>query len=264
MPSPFPGMNPYFESPRAWEMFHTQIVVTLGYALNRALPAGYFAKTEEMLFIHEPPAEHRRHFAQADVAAVVSGHAPGRAGGTAVAQADAAVAAPVRVIFPNVIEERHRYLSVVDKENRPAVAVVELLSPSNKPAGSHHDAYLSKRAQILKRTTHLVEIDLLRGGGRMPMEPTPAGDYLVAVARADERDVGVWPATLRAPLPTIPVPLRRGDGPVPLDLQAAVHAVHDDNSYARWLYDAGLDGVDPPLSPEDAAWAAELAATVRR
>ena len=67
-------MNPYFESPRAWEMFHTQMIVTLGYQLNAALPPGYFAKAEELLFVHEPPAEveaGRLH--KADVAAVAAG-----------------------------------------------------------------------------------------------------------------------------------------------------------------------------------------------
>jgi len=53
-------------------------------------------------------------------------------------------------------------------------------------------------------------------------------------------------------LPTIPVPLLRGDPDVPLDLGTAVRQIYDLSSYQM-----SIDYREPPpapLSNEDAAW----------
>jgi hypothetical protein len=62
--------------------------------------------------------------------------------------------------------ERHSSLEILDRRNRRVVTVVELLSPSDKTMGPDRDDYLAKRRQVLAGTTHLVEIDLRRGGIR--------------------------------------------------------------------------------------------------
>ncbi len=47
------------------------------------------------------------------------------------------------------------------------VMVIELLSPANKRTGvDAADAYECKRREIIRRSIHLIEIDLLRGGRR--------------------------------------------------------------------------------------------------
>ena len=110
------------------------------------------------------------------------------------------------------------------------VTIIEVLSPANKRANSDgRREYLAKRAMILRSSAHLVEIDLLRGGERLPMaEPLPSVDYDVIVSRAPRRPMAdVWPTTLRQPLPTVPIPLAGEDPEVPLDLQAIFHAVHE-------------------------------------
>jgi Protein of unknown function (DUF4058) len=54
----------------------------------------------------------------------------------------------------------------------------------------------------------LVEIDLLRGGQRMPMlDPWPDSPYTLLIARAGSL-CRVWRAHYRRSLPVIPVPLR--------------------------------------------------------
>lgn len=61
--------------------------------------------------------------------------------------------------------------------------------------------------------------------------------------------------SLRAPLPTIAVPLRPPFDDVPLDLQEVVETV-----YGRYRYDAVLDYAEEPPSPlreAEAAWARE-------
>jgi hypothetical protein len=69
----------------------------------------------------------------------------------------------------------------------------------------------------------------------------------------------VWPISLRQPLPVLPIPLLRPDPAVPLDIGQALRT-----AYQRARYDLRIDygqPPDPPLSSEDAAWAANLLTT---
>ncbi len=137
-------------------------------------------------------------------------------------------------------------MEIRDRRRRQLIAVIELLSPSNKNLGDDRNKYLGKREQILASTAHLVEIDLLRGGPRLPLEDMPVCDYCVLVARHEERPrVGIWPIGLRAPLPVIPVPLAGGDPDAKLDLQAALHEVYDRARYGSYIYQ------DTPMPPLD-------------
>lgn len=43
MPSPFPGMDPYLETPSIWSDFHLTMLVTIRAELNRVLPDRYAA-----------------------------------------------------------------------------------------------------------------------------------------------------------------------------------------------------------------------------
>jgi hypothetical protein len=58
-----------------------------------------------------------------------------------------------------------------------------------------------------------MEIDLLRGGDRSPLEtPLPPASYYVTLARSDQRPyVDVWPIQLTERLPVLPVPLSAPD-----------------------------------------------------
>jgi hypothetical protein len=48
------------------------------------------------------------------------------------------------------------------------VTTIELLSPSNKSNRADRDVYWNKVRRVLASRSHFVEIDLLRGGPRMP------------------------------------------------------------------------------------------------
>jgi hypothetical protein len=141
------------------------------------------------------------------------------------------------------------------------VTVIEVLSPANKRPGSDgRRQYLEKREEVLLSPASLIELDLLRGGERLPMAaPLPAGDYYAIIARGwrpRRADVYAW--SLRQPLPTIPVPLAGEDPDVPLDLQAAFATLYD-----RAVYAVSLDYrhvIEPPLAEADAAWAQEVLA----
>ena len=146
------------------------------------------------------------------------------------------------------------------REGEQRVTVLEMLAPVHKRPGEGRQAHLDKRAALLESSVHLVEIDLLRQGPRMPLEDTlsPA-DYLVVVSKASERPVGdVRPLGLRQPLPVLPIPLLPPDPDIPLDLGQALHT-----AYARARYDLRIDYTQPPapaLLPEDTAWATALLA----
>ena len=116
--------------------------------------------------------------------------------------------APARIRIPFVQFEKHLFLEIRDRKNRELVTVVELLSPTNKKTGPDREQYLAKRGKLLRGNVHLIEIDLLRGWPRMPMEPEMACDYCIMVSRVEDRpEASFWPLKLRDRLPPVPVPL---------------------------------------------------------
>src|SRR5438874_12955725 len=116
----------------------------------------------------------------------------------------------------------HYRLAIRDMEKRRLITVIEFLSPTNKK-GEGRRQYLAKRNLILASSVNLVEIDLLRQGNRLPTKGTlPTGDYFLFVSSAKKRPtIDVWPILLEQPLPTIPIPLKKKDPLVSLDLQRA-------------------------------------------
>jgi len=82
--------------------------------------------------------------------------------------------------------ESQRY---VPEKNGTLVAtymtLIELLSPTNKRAGSEgRERYLENRAEIRQSRANLVELDLARGGRRLPMQTElPRGDCYALVRR---------------------------------------------------------------------------------
>lgn len=136
------------------------------------------------------------------------------------------------------------------------VTAIEILSPVNKrPGHEAHSDYLRKRRELLRSQAHFIEIDLLRGGERSPLErPVPPAPYYVTLSRVDRRPhVAVWPIQLADKLPVLPVPLLEPDPDAPLDLGAAVAAVYERGGYAT-LIDYGRPPPPPELSQDEAAW----------
>lgn len=97
--------------------------------------------------------------------------------------------------------------------------------------------YVEKRAALMATSVHLLEIDLLRRGGRVLFEtdPPPA-NYYVYLSRFTNRPyTDIWPIDLRDRLPVVPVPLLPPDVDVLLDVQRAVDACYDLVHYERLL-----------------------------
>jgi hypothetical protein len=242
-------MNPYLEQDDAWEDFHHNFITRAQEALAPQVGENYFVKVEVRLYLHELSAEERRYFGRADVG--VTGPAENQPPESA-----RSLAAPLQLSLPNVEVERYSWIEIRDRRSRRVVTVLELLSPTNKTTGPDRDEYVSKRARILMSSTHLVEIDLRRGGQRPTPPVLPPCDYYALVSRAQDRpQLGMWPINLRDPLPVIPVPLTPPDPDVILDLQALLHRVYDTAGYGKYIY---AETPYPSLSPADAAWAQQF------
>jgi hypothetical protein len=144
-------------------------------------------------------------------------------------------------------------VEIRDRIERRLVTSIEVLSPSNK-RGEGRQEYLAKRRRVLHSTSHLIEIDLLRTGQRVPMKDLlPKAPCYVYVGRFEIRpDTDVWPISLDRSLPQVPVPLLAKDPDVTLDLQLAFTSVYDLSDY-----DLEIDYTqrpDTPLSPEESDW----------
>lgn len=249
MPCPFPGMDPFLEMPPYWSDFSPKLLTAISNALlPRVLPR-YDVRIEEYLVVTHD--EQRLHRVQPDVTISTAADWNVEDGGAA------AVAQPttVELDYPDFEPLTQRHLVLVHRASGRVVTVIELLSPVNKASGQEgRNAYLDKRAEFLASRCHLVELDLLRGGRRLPMAgPLPRGDYYVYVGRAGRRprcQVLAW--SLPAPLPTVPIPLLPEDADVPLDLQAAFRAAYEPALYERRLpYEGPLQ---PPLEAGRERW----------
>jgi len=255
MPSVFPGMDPYLEE-QVWTGFHSQFIAQLQRDLAPRVRPKYVTYIEETVYLRREPGAERGWivpdaFVVEDLRAKRGPAPTGQVGvGT--------LAPPVTLPLPQEDEVRQVHLEVRRQDTGAVVCIIEVLSPVNKEAGPGREQYLAKRRAVLRSPAQLVELDLLRGGERLPVEGVlPPAAYYVCVSRTEEwPQAGVWPVGLRERLPRIPVPLGEGDPDVPLDLQALFDAVYEAAGYAETL--DYRHGTEPPLSPEDAAWAEAL------
>ena len=253
MPARFPGIDPYLESQHYWPDFHSTFIGACREGIAEGLPDHYEARVDERIRLVGLPEERPKDF-EPDVA--VTGRTfsadPGPAAVTVLDRE------PITIPFVIFEEVREVYIKILHRPDRNLVAIVEVLSPDNKYEPGHGE-YLAKRNDLLRRPVHLIELDLLTNGHRLPMaRPLPPGDAYAIVARWDRHPDGeVYAWSIRQPLPRIRLPLQAPDADLVLDL-AAVYAT----AYARGRYARSVDYQAPltlPLAPEDRAWAENLA-----
>jgi hypothetical protein len=255
MPSPFSGMDPYVE-PR-WSNVHVLMMGALAAGLKRVLPPGLQARPEESVRIQSLAGDRLRDYrpdvALVDVAVITT--PPARPAAVA-----GVTARPIELaVHREPIVTRN--IEIVDLQAADrVVTVIEVLSPRNTRSGPLNDDYRDKLGDYEAAGANWVELDLLRSSRRhlaVTWDDLPPGerrDYLAVVFRAATARLSAYPFGVRDLLPTIAIPLRRGDADVPLDLQAAFDRVYDEGPF---------DDIDyhrppvPPLSDADAAWAAE-------
>lgn len=251
MPSPFPGMDPYLEGSE-WQSVHTELSAEIARQLAPKVRPKYIVRSTRR-FVTEMPEDVGIAIESAypDIGVLYPGR-PGALASTPTARTQAPL--QIATILPEQVP--HITIEIRDVANRNLVTAIEVLSPTNK-RGEGYREYLDKRSRTLLSSAHLIEIDLLRQGKRVPMQkPLPPAPYFVFLSRVERRPiVEVWPIQLDMRLPVIPVPLLPGDPDVDLDLQLAF-----DTMYDTFGYDLSIDYTRPPEVPlegEAATWVAE-------
>ena len=261
MRSPFPGMDPYLEDPAFWQDFHQSFITYCrDYLLDR-LPDAYEARANERVRLVEASSNRERQLLP-DGAILRAPWGPATPQPPGAAARGVATLEPVSIPMAVTAEMRDTWIEILHRPERSLVTVIELLSPTNK-AGAGYGEYLAKRRAVLEQNANLVEIDLLKGGERMPfLRPLPAADYHVFIARQNRRpyaDVYSW--RVRDTLPLIPIPLRPPDDDVTIDLATLLAQAYERGRYARYLRYEGPPRA--PLAPDDVAWAEETAKPMR-
>ena len=256
MKSPFPGMDPYLE--QYWGDVHTTLMVYARNQINENLPDDLQARVEESVSVEIDEGFHRTVYP--DIRVVEE---PGAwSEGTGALVAEVAAAEPCVVeIEDDPLTRRH--LEIVDlSDGGRVVTAIEVLSPGNKVGLDGQVAYLRKQREYLEAKINLVEIDLIRAGEfilAVPPERIPAPfrtPYQVCVRRATQSHrIEIYRAPLRERLPNIPIPLRRSDPDVVLQLQPLIDACYRDGRYHRINYRA--DPI-PRLGETDALWVDRL------
>ncbi len=251
-------MDPFIEM-QEWSDFHARYMTVLSELLTPQVRPRYVVRGERRVYLEHLFGEPEQVIP--DVAILERPGVSQSSSGTALLGETAAAIAPIECLLPEAEELHEYYLVLREQETLRIVTLIELLSPTDKRAGSAgREQYLDKREEILQSRTSLVELDLLRGGQRLPMQGNlPRADYYALVRRGwRRRRAAVYAWTLQQKMPPIPIPLQQDEPEPTLDPQAAF-----DLSYDRAAYQDSLNysqALQPPVRAEDADWLRELAA----
>jgi hypothetical protein len=250
-------MDPYLEHPVLWEGVHARLIVAVANQLQPKLDPRYITSIEERVFIEGP----QRRVPDVWIQKVLGVDEASRA---VESGSDTAV-----ILEVEEVTIRETRVEILDAYNAmKLVALIEVVSPTNKAAGPGRVSYQAKQRETLGGECHLIEIDVLRIGRHVVcvpewrVEPLKPFDSLCCVSRWPRRNrFELYPRRLRERLPRLAIPLADGDPDVTLDLQAALEQVHVEGRYGRRVrYDRPCD---PPLAPDDQAWATECIAAFR-
>ena len=257
MPSPFAAMDPFLEDPGLWPDVHHNLISRIQGQLSAQLRPNYLVRVEERTYIADEANE--LPYSQLRIPDVEVASRPGWEEASFALGSEASpwpVAEPVVATTWFDEEVREAFLKVIARESRAVIAVIEILSPANKTAGSAgRESFEKKRREIMYSPSHWVEIDLLRGKRtvRVPKK-IASSDYLVHVSHAARRPLGLlFPIRLQQRLPIVPIPLKPEDSDARLDLQAAL-----DSAYDNAGYDLEIDyrrEPNPPLNGKLTEWA---------
>jgi hypothetical protein len=252
MPSPFPGMDPYFENPAIWADFHDSLIYCIRAALQPQIKPKYVALTQDRLYVLES-----EHPIFPDVALIRSSSPQSTTATVATLEPDAPT------VFELWREDiREPVIHIVEPAaNNRIITSIEVISPTNKAAGEGRVAYLQKQDELWRGGANLVEIDLLRAGPLLirlseeKLKSLKPWHYLTAVTRRWPSRLEIYEITLHKPLPKIAIPLTPDDKDVVLDLQAVFNANWEHGPYPEILrYDEAPPG---PLTPDEIAWCEE-------
>jgi hypothetical protein len=244
-------MDPYLENPELWSAVHSRLMVAIADELVDHLSEKYRVEVEKRVYFSSD--DESVLVGIPDVAVATSRSTVSQTGSPTISLP----VQPETVTVPLAEEVSERYLEIREVATGMVVTVIELLSPKNKRPGEGRIAYLRKRQQVLASVSHLVEIDLLRGGTPLPMSGDYASDYRILVSRADQRpSADLYGFSLQQPIPPFPVPLLSNEAEPLLDLQPLLRRIYEKGRYHLAInYQQPLV---PALSEADQNWVAAL------
>lgn len=222
MPSPFPGMDPYLETPKLWPAFQHQLLACLYQILLPGLVDRYRARVGTRTYVSEMPLF-------------------------------------TSIVREQFAEE---YIEIRNRADGKLVTLLEIVSPANKTTPAGRQAYLDARQQALAQRAGIVEIDLVMQGKPLltySRDGLPEYDYAVTVTRANAPDrYEIYTSTLQKKLPKFKLPLAVDDRDALLDLQAAFGRAYDLGSFVNQIDYASPAPPDVPFTPAHRIWAEEL------
>jgi len=236
----YEGINPHLndmlqEEGMLWKEFHDTHITDIRRLLNQQLvPTGYEARlvsglqltTLDLDTLNYDPS----HPIQPDVLVrqYAKGKAPLPPTDAANTQADASVK---EYSIPDALglseQDYLNALAIVkvgSHSDELPLAWIELLSPSNKPGGAHHDKYESKCLGLLEKGIPLVQIDYLNQTSAvfpvLPHYPQDPGSKPFYLSVSDPRPTQDYPQGkvrilqfgIEESVPTTLIPFRDGDG----------------------------------------------------
>jgi Protein of unknown function (DUF4058) len=198
MPSPFPGMNPYFEQTDHWLDFHTEFLSALRRLLAPQVGPKYIVQLAVRLL--EAPAQ--VWLPEQDVEKGPFLEVRDRQGRELVTV--------VELLSPSnkrAGDDREQYLAKRRELLRSPAHLVEIDLLRGWTPMPQEDRPECDYSVMVSRA-----------------EKRPAADF--------------WPIRLRDRLPTIPIPLRPTDADVRVDLQEVLHRAYDGPGYEHFIYNS--------------------------
>jgi Protein of unknown function (DUF4058) len=247
MPSPFPGMDPYLESPDLWPEVHHRLISAIAIDIAPSLRPKYRVAIEKRTYLTD--ADQTIEVGVPDIA--VLAQTPNRITATATRS----VSDSVTVTLPVPHEMNEGYLEIREVATGRVITVIEVLSPTNKRSGKGQDAYEEKRRQVLSSPTHLIEIDLLRSGTPpQTLGTINPSHYRILVGRKEHRpQAQLYAFNVQQPIPCFSLPLVANDEEPIVDLNLLLNQIYDQASFDLTLdYEAEAN---PPLKADDRTWA---------
>lgn len=247
--SPFPGMDPYLEA--HWRDVHTSMMTYIRDQIQEQLPYDLVARVEETVSVDYEDSSR----SIAPDVRVVEDFDDAVLGDQTVS---VAVAEPLLVL--EEVRQIARHVQILDvSSGERVVTAIEVLSPTNKLTPSGREDYCRKQQDYLDARINLVEIDLLRGGEYVlaaALKKIPQAKRRPYMMSVQCRTITkLFGASLREPLPVIPIPLRPTDREVSLNLQQIIDLVYARGRYVKLSYQSDPE---PAFSPEDSPWVDQL------
>jgi Protein of unknown function (DUF4058) len=228
-------LHSYLQQHGDWSVFHGMHITHLSEALQNLLPpeSGYIALPEKSLQILRDDlftGQLKGSQSIPDIGVYKTAGTSANLSTLEMTASGAVIALTDTFLDPERVLAVAIYKQTDDDILGTLVTRIELLSPANKPPGSHHGQYIAKREETLQSGINLVEIDYLHERRSpipivrdYPKHEPKSYPYVILVNRpypsVEEGKTTIFGFHVDDPIPSISIPLADDDSVI-LDLGA--------------------------------------------